>query len=69
MIPTPGIAVEGQPFDPSVHEAVTTVPASSPDQDGVIVGVVRHGYLAGDTVLRPASVAVGKLESVAQDKD
>lgn len=63
------IAAGGQPFDPSVHEAVTTVPASSPDQDGVIVGVVRHGYLAGDTVLRPASVAVGKLESVAQDKD
>ena len=50
----------GQPFDPQIHEAVTTVPASSPDQDGVVVGIVRHGYRIGEDVLRPASVAVGK---------
>ena len=58
------IAADAQPFDPAVHEAVTTVPASSPEQDGLIVGVIRHGYRIGDDVLRPASVAVGKLESV-----
>ena len=28
----------GQPFDPQLHEAVTTVPATSPEQDGVVVG-------------------------------
>lgn len=50
----------GQRFDPAVHEAVTTVPAASPDQDGVVVGVIRHGYRIGDDVLRPASVAVAK---------
>ena len=50
----------GQPFDPLVHEAVTMVPAASPDQDGVVMGVIRHGYRIGDDVLRPASVAVGK---------
>ena len=50
----------GEPFDPQIHEAVTTVPATSPDQDGVVVGIVRHGYRIGDDVLRPASVAVGK---------
>jgi molecular chaperone GrpE len=47
-------------FDPSVHEAVTTVTATSPDQDGMVVGVVRHGYRIGDEVLRPAAVAVAK---------
>ena len=47
-------------FDPLLHEAVTTLPASSPDQDGVIVGVIRRGYRIGDDVLRPAAVAVAK---------
>jgi molecular chaperone GrpE len=50
----------GEQFDPLLHEAVTTVPATSPDQDGVIVGVVRHGYRIGTDVLRPAAVAVAK---------
>jgi molecular chaperone GrpE len=47
-------------FDPLVHEAISTVQATSPDQDGRVVGVVRHGYTIGDDVLRPASVAVAK---------
>lgn len=56
---------DAQPFDPSVHEAVTTVPASSPEQDGQIIGIVRHGYRIGDEVLRPAAVAVAKAETGA----
>jgi molecular chaperone GrpE len=51
---------EGLPFDPSVHEAISTVPAATPDQDGTVVGVIRHGYRIGDEVLRPAAVAVAK---------
>lgn len=47
-------------FDPVKHEAVSTVPAASPDDDGRVVGVVRHGYTIGDDVLRPAAVAVAK---------
>jgi molecular chaperone GrpE len=54
------VASEGLPFDPSVHEAISTVPAATPDQDGTVVGVVRHGYRIGDEVLRPAAVAVAK---------
>jgi molecular chaperone GrpE len=50
----------GQLFDPQVHEAVTIVPAASPEQDGIVMGVIRHGYRIGDDVLRPASVAVGR---------
>jgi molecular chaperone GrpE len=52
--------VDGQRFDPALHEAVSTVPAALPDDDGLIVGVVRHGYRIGDDVLRPAAVAVAK---------
>jgi len=50
----------GEPFDPQVHEAVTMVPVGSPEEDGVVMGVIRHGYRIGEDVLRPASVAVGK---------
>ena len=50
-----------QPFDPALHEAITTVPATSPESDGLIVGTVRPGYRIGDDVLRPAAVAVAKL--------
>lgn len=54
------IVAEGQPFDPQLHEAISTVPANSPEQDGLVVGTVRSGYRIGDDVLRPAAVAVAK---------
>jgi len=49
-----------QPFDPARHEAVSTVPAPSPDLDGRVIGVVRPGYMMGEEVLRPAQVAVAR---------
>jgi len=52
----------GQRFDPLQHEAVSTVPAASPDQDDIVIGVVRPGYLMGDDVLRPAQVAVARVQ-------
>jgi molecular chaperone GrpE len=54
------IDVAGAAFDPAVHEAVSTVPAQSPEDEGRVVGVVRHGYTIGADVLRPASVAVAR---------
>ena len=54
------IDVTDQPFDPTIHEAVSSVPAASPEQDGLIVGTVRTGYRIGEDVLRPAAVAVAK---------
>lgn len=56
------IETQGAVFDPTLHEAVTTVEASSADADGRIVGVIAHGYRIGDEVLRPALVAVGQLQ-------
>lgn len=55
------IASLDQPFDPVQHEAVTTVPVSDPARDGMILGVIRHGYAIGDEVVRPAQVAVGRM--------
>jgi molecular chaperone GrpE len=50
----------GTPFDPVRHEAVSTVPAASPNADGLVAGVLRPGYMMGDEVLRPAGVAVAR---------
>ena len=54
------IAAEQQRFDPALHEAISSVPAATPEQDGLVVGTVRSGYLIGADVLRPAAVAVAK---------
>jgi molecular chaperone GrpE len=54
------IDAAGVEFDPSRHEAISTVPAARPADEGRVVGVVRHGYTINDDVLRPASVAVAK---------
>lgn len=58
------IESDQQPFDPTLHEAISSVPARSPDQDGLVVGTVRTGYRIGDEVLRPAAVAVAKNEEL-----
>jgi molecular chaperone GrpE len=54
------IDAAGAEFDPLKHEAISTVPAATPEDDGRVVGIVRHGYTIGEDVLRPASVAVAK---------
>jgi molecular chaperone GrpE len=56
------IDTRGAAFDPTLHEAVTTVATDSPEADGRVVGVIAHGYRIGDEVLRPALVAVGQLQ-------
>jgi molecular chaperone GrpE len=52
----------GQAFDPSRHEAVSTVPVGDPAQENHVLGVIREGYEMGGEVLRPALVAVGQKE-------
>jgi molecular chaperone GrpE len=49
----------GEPFDPAVHEAVSTLadPTAAP---GTVIAVVRPGYGTADALLRPASVVVAK---------
>ena len=59
------IDAASQRFDPELHDAITTVPASSAEEDGLIVGVIRPGYRIGGQILRPAGVAVAKAEEGA----
>jgi molecular chaperone GrpE len=59
---------EGEPFDPSVHEAVQH--DTSPDVSGPTVSaVLRRGYRIGDRVVRAALVAVTDHESAAGTAD
>ncbi|MBQ9566187.1 MAG: nucleotide exchange factor GrpE, partial [Synergistaceae bacterium] len=45
------------------HEAVGTVPAESPEQDGAVMGEQLRGYRTKEgRVLRAARVTVGKAE-------
>ncbi len=52
------IDATGVPFDPNVHEAVTTQPAASPEEDHRVAQVLQAGYRIGETLLRPARVIV-----------
>lgn len=52
------IDATGVAFDPNVHEAVTTQPAASPEQDHTVGQVLQAGYRLGETLLRPARVIV-----------
>ena len=47
----------GEPFDPEVHEALSTQPADGAEP-GTVVGVMEKGYKLNGTVLRPARVMV-----------
>jgi molecular chaperone GrpE len=49
----------GATFDVDVHEAITNVPAPSPELVGKVVDVVEQGYLLHGNVLRYAKVVVG----------
>jgi molecular chaperone GrpE len=53
----------GATFDPRVHEAVTTIATSDPAQDGMVTGVITEGYAIGEEVLRPALVAVARMDT------
>jgi molecular chaperone GrpE len=59
----------GMKFDPAVHEVVSEVPVDEEANNGVVVGVVREGYRAGDTLLRPATVAVGAYRPAEPRRD
>lgn len=56
------VETEGQPFDPSVMEALMTVPTSDPAADDRVADVFQKGYRFGGTLVRPARVRVLKYE-------
>ena len=48
----------GGPFDPNLHEAVTTGPADHPAKDHTVGAVLQPGYQLGGALIRPARVVV-----------
>jgi molecular chaperone GrpE len=50
------IQTEGQPFDPTLHEAIAVTNDAA--DSGLIVEEVERGYKLGDKLLRPARVVV-----------
>ncbi len=48
----------GQPFDPGVHEAVSTVPPPKPELDHTVSATFQTGYRFKGTLVRPARVQV-----------
>ena len=53
------IEAEGQPFDPTIHEAISQEP-SSEVESGKVIAVVQNGYRLGERVVRPALVRVAQ---------
>ena len=51
------IGVEGEPFDPNIHNAVMREDADGVEED-TVTAVFQKGYKLGDKVLRPAMVKV-----------
>jgi len=47
-------------FDPTVHEAITTIPLPSRSRDRVVVEQLAPGYRFNGALLRPAKVVVGR---------
>jgi molecular chaperone GrpE len=48
---------EGEPFDPSEHEAMSQLPVEGVET-GTVASVYQQGYRIDGTVLRPARVVV-----------
>lgn len=50
---------KGEKFDPTAHEALSTLPADG-GESGVVVEVVQKGYRLGEQLIRPARVVVSE---------
>lgn len=50
----------GVDFDAELHEAITEIPAPTPDLEGKVVDVIEKGYYLNEKLIRHAKVVVGK---------
>lgn len=53
------IDAKGKDFDTDFHEAVTQIPAPSPELSGKVLDVIQTGYTLNGKVIRFAKVVVG----------
>jgi molecular chaperone GrpE len=47
-------------FNPDLHEAITEIPAPSPELSGKVIDELVKGYYLNDKIIRHAKVVVGK---------
>lgn len=52
------VGIEGEPFDPNIHESIDMVATDKKEQDHTVANVIQKGYKLGDRVIRPARVNV-----------
>lgn len=50
----------GEDFNPDFHEAITKIPAPTPELKGKVVDTIEKGYYINDEILRFAKVVVGE---------
>jgi molecular chaperone GrpE len=50
----------GKEFNIDEHEAITEIPAPSPELAGKVIDEVEKGYFLNDKLIRFAKVVVGK---------
>lgn len=50
----------GKDFDVELHEAITEIPAPTPELKGKVLDEVQKGYYLNDKIIRFAKVVVGK---------
>jgi molecular chaperone GrpE len=51
---------QGEEFDADRHEAVTQIPAPSPELKGKIIDVIEKGYELGEKIIRYPKVVIGQ---------
>jgi molecular chaperone GrpE len=57
----------GQPFDPSLHEAISMQKGANGAT--TVIQEYQRGFMLGDRVLRPAMVVVGSAEDAPENND
>ncbi len=54
------------PFDPILHEPISTVKTDNPEMNDTVAQIIQSGYKSGDLVIRPAKVHVYKYERASE---
>lgn len=49
----------GEDFDSELHEAITEIPAPTPEMKGKVIDTIEKGYRLNDKIIRHAKVVVG----------
>ncbi|MNY54375.1 Protein GrpE [compost metagenome] len=52
--------VVGKEFDADLQEAITAIPAPTPDLKNKVIDVIEKGYYLNDKVIRHAKVIIGQ---------